>query len=195
MKKTILASALLLAVGSAHAAESVRWDSVSLAYQSVDVDGDKLTGFGVSATKLLGTNVFIGAGYSSVSDDVELLGSIMDLDFNSLSVGLGYRHGITGTTDVFGAVSYQDFEIEASYQGQSVSESDSGYGLEAGVRSLVTHQLELGASLMYTDVGDESETGFKLSATLHLTEHLSLGAGYGKADDVDTLSASASLFF
>jgi len=195
MKKVVLASALLLSIGSIQAAESVRWDSASLSYQSVDVDGDKLTGFGVSGTKLIGEDFFIAGSYSSVSDDVEVSGSKVDLDFNTLSVGLGYRHAISSNTDFFGVVSYEDMEVEASFQGNSEDVSDNGYGLQAGIRSLVSEKIELSGSLSYIDIADESDTGFNVSATYHFTNQFAVGAGYSKSDDVDGLSLSAILFF
>lgn len=195
MKKVVLASALLLSTGSIQAAESVRWDSASLSYQSVDLDGDKLTGFGVSGTKLIGEDFFIAGSYSSVSDDVEISGSKVDLDFNTLSVGLGYRHSISNSSDVFGVVSYEDMEVEASYQGNSKSVSENGYGLTIGVRSMLSEKIELSGSLKYIDIADETETAFGVSALYNFTEQFSAGVGYSKADDVDTLSVSAVYFF
>jgi hypothetical protein len=195
MKKLVLASALLLSMGTVQAVESVRWDNASLSYQSVDLDGDKLTGFGISGTKLVGDNVFIAGSYGSVSDDVDVFGSKVDMDLNTLSIGLGYRHAISSTTDFFGIVSYQDMEVEASFQGNSEDASENGYGLQAGLRSLVTAQLELSGSLSYVDIADESETGFNVSAMYHFTDQFSAGVGYGKSDDVDSLSLSAIIFF
>lgn len=195
MKKVVLASVLLLSMGTAQAADSLRWDSASLSYQSVDLDGDKLTGFGISGTKLVSDNVFLAGQYASVSDDITVFNSKVNLDFNTLSVGLGYRHAISNTTDLFGIVSYQDIEAEASFQGNSASESEDGYGLEAGVRSLITSQLELSASLSYVDIAEESETGYNVSARYHFTEQFAAGVGYSKFDDMDTLSLSATIFF
>jgi opacity protein-like surface antigen len=195
MKKVVLVSALLLSMGSIQAAESVRWDSASLSYQSVDVEGDKLTGFGVSGTKLIGKDFFIAGSYSSLSDDVDLYGSKLELDFNTLSVGLGYRHAISNKTDLFGIVSYEDMEVKASFQGESDSESENGYSLQAGIRSLVTENIELSGSLSYVDITDGSETAIDVSAIYHFTNQFSAGIGYGKSDDLDTLSLSAVLFF
>jgi opacity protein-like surface antigen len=195
MKKVVLVSALLLSMGSIQAAESVRWDSASLSYQSVDVEGDKLTGFGVSGTKLIGEDFFIAGSYSSLSDDVDLFGSKLELDFNTLSVGLGYRHAISNKTDLFGIVSYEDMEVKASFQGESDSESENGYSLQAGIRSLVTENIELSGSLSYVDITDGSETSFDVSAIYHFTNQFSAGIGYGKSDDLDTLTLSAVLFF
>jgi hypothetical protein len=39
MKKIVLTTALLLSLGSVKAPDSVRWDSVSLSYESADLDG------------------------------------------------------------------------------------------------------------------------------------------------------------
>ncbi len=195
MKKVVLASALLLLVNSIQAAESVRWDSASLSYQSVEIDEDKLTGYDVSGSKLIGEDFFIAGSYSSVSDDTDVFGAKVDVDFNTLSVGIGYRHAISSNSDLFGIVSYEDIEVEASFQGNSRDVSDNGYGLQAGIRSLVTQNIELSGSLNYIDINDESETGINVSAMYHFTNQFSIGAGYSKTDDVDSLSLSAVLFF
>jgi hypothetical protein len=195
MKKVVLVSALLLSFGSVQAAESPRWDSASISYQSVDVDGDKLTGFGFSASKLLGDDFFVVGSYGSASDDIDVFGSNVKLDFNTLSVGLGYRYAISQSSDFFGAVSYEDVEAEASFQGNSESASDNGYGLTIGIRSMLSEKVELSGSIQYVDIADETETAFSVSALYNFTEQFSAGVGYGKADDVDTISVSAVYFF
>jgi hypothetical protein len=195
MKKVVLVSALLLSFGSVQAAESPRWDSASISYQSVDVDGDKLTGFALSGSKLLGEDFFVVGSYGNASDDIDMFGSNVNLDFNTLSVGLGYRYAISQNSDFFGVVSYEDVEVEASYQGNSESISDNGYGLTIGVRSMLSEKVELSGSIQYVDIADETETAFSVSALYNFTEQFSAGVGYSKADDVDTLSVSAVYFF
>ncbi len=192
MKKVVLVSALLLSLGTAQAAESPRWDRASISYQSVDIDDDdKLTGFAVSGSKLLGEDFFVVGSYGNASDDIEGI----EFDFNTLSVGLGYRYSISQSADLFGVVSYEDMEIEVSYQGNSASISDNGYGLRVGVRSMLSEKVELSASLQYVDIADETETDFRVSALYSFTEQFSVGVGYSKAGDVDTLSVSAVYFF
>jgi hypothetical protein len=195
MKKLVLVSALLLSFGSVQAAESPRWDSASISYQSVDVDGDKLTGFGISGSKLLGEDLFVIGGYANASDDINVFGSNVDLDFNTLSIGLGYRYALSQSSDFFGVVSYEDVEVEASYQGNSESMSDNGYGLTVGVRSMLSEQVELMGSIQYVDVADETETAFSVSTLYNFTEQFSAGVGYSKADNDDRLSVSAVYFF
>lgn len=195
MKKAVLVSALLLSVGAAQAAESPRWDRVSASYQSVDVDSETLTGFGVSGSKLIGEDFFVTASYASSSDDIDVFGTKVDVDFNTLSAGLGYRYAISNNSDVFGVVSYEDVELDASAQGVSDSASDNGYGLTAGIRSMVSDKIELTGSIQYIDIADESETAFSVSGLYNFTEQFSAGLGYTKADDVDTISVSATYFF
>ena len=195
MKKVVLVSALLLSLGTAQAAESPRWDSASISYQSVDIDGDKLTGFAVSGSKLLGEDFFIIGSYGNASDDIEIYNSSVEVDFNTLSIGLGYRYSISQSTDFFGVVSYEDMEVEASYQGNSESESENGYGLAIGVRSMLSEKIELSGSLKYVDIADETETAFGVSALYNFTEQFSAGVGYSKSSDVDVLSVSAVYFF
>ena len=191
MKQVVLASALLLSLGTAQAAESPRWNSASISYQSVDIDGDKLTGFAVSGSKLLGEDFFVVGSYGNASDDIEGI----EFDFNTLSVGLGYRYAISQNTDFFGVVSYEDVEVEVSYQGNSESVSDNGYGLRVGIRSMLSEKVELSGSLQYVDIADETETAFGISALYNFTKQFSAGVSYSKVDDVDTLSVSAIYFF
>jgi hypothetical protein len=198
MKKVLLTSALLLSIGSVQAAETAqapRWDSVSVSYQSVDVENETLTGFGIAGSKLLGESFFITGGLSNASDDIRISNESVEVDLNTLSVGLGYRQPISQNTDVFGVVSYEDMEAEAKYQGNSVSAGDNGYGFKVGVRSIVTEQVELGASIQYIDISEDSDTVFAVSALYNFTERFSAGIGYSKAEDVNTLSVSAYYFF
>jgi hypothetical protein len=195
MKKLVLASALLLSFGTSQATEIPRWDSASISYQSVDIDGDKFTGFAVSGSKLIGKDFFIVGSYGNASDDVEVFTSSIEVDFNTLSVGLGYRYSISQNTDFFGVVSYEDMEVEASYQGNSDSESENGYALKIGVRSILSYKVELIGSVQYIDIADETETAFDVSTLYNFTEKFSAGVGYRKADDVDILSVSAVYFF
>ncbi|MEW6999215.1 outer membrane beta-barrel protein [Colwelliaceae bacterium BS250] len=204
MKKLILGTVLLLPLGSIMAAESIRWDRVDVSYESVDRGRDKWTGFGLSATNLLGENVFIVGSYTSVSDDLDTLfkdgekdayNTTIDSDINTFSAGLGYRHSLFNTTDLFGVISYENKEYKLSIFNHSDSQSENGYGLKAGLRSLVTNKIELTGSVGYEKIFDSSETELKVSALYHFTDQFSIGLSYGKSDDVDSGTASVSWFF
>ena len=191
MKKIALVSALLLSMGTAQAAETLRWDSMSVSYDSVDLDGEKVSGFSLSGTKLVAENVFLG----SISDDIGVANMKIDVEMDSFSIGAGYRHALAENTDVFGIFSFEDVNSKASLGDISERDNGNGYGLETGIRSLVTEQLELMGSISYIAIKDDSETSFNASALYHFTDQFSAGLGYSTADDVDVVSLSAVWFF
>lgn len=191
MKKTLLGLVLLSSAGAVHAENGPNWNFIDVSYLSADVDGEEFSGLGIAGSKLVGEDFFVTGSYSSIGAEIEGI----DFDVNSTSFGLGYRYGASATTDIFGAVSYQRAELDASYQGRSFNVDDNGYGLELGLRSLLTSQLEVTASMAKVTIDDESETVLSISSLFHINEQFGIGAGYAQGDDVDTLSFSALLFF
>ena len=195
MKKVLLATALLLPFGGLQAAETISWDYAGVSYQQKDVLGEDFKGLGFTGSKLLGnSNFFVNGSLSFTSADDEFFGETIDYDFNTISAGLGYRHSVSKTTDVFGVVSYEDAEIEVSYAGESESESEDGHSFKVGLRSLVTDSFELSGSINYVTF-EESETGFTLSAMYHINHIVSVNVGYDKLDDLKTTSLGAVFFF
>jgi hypothetical protein len=196
MKKVILASALSLPMSAVQAGESINWNSASLFYQAVDVLGDKLDGYGFTGTNLLSKNFFVAGSYSTVSFNYTPYGnysSEVELDLNAMSLGVGYRYAFSRNTDLFSVVSYQGIEVERLFRNNY--QDENGYGFQAGFRSLVSKNIELGGSISYVNIAKESETGFDISAMYRITKHFSLAVGYGKSEDVDTLSLSTVFFF
>ena len=177
MKKLILATAVLCAAGAVHAAESPEWNYVGVNYQDLDVYSTSVDGFGLTGSVLLGENVFLTGDFSQTS------GSGMDLDW--LSAGVGYKFDVSPTTDLYGAISYEDFGGDAS---------ETGYGLTAGVRSMITESIELGAALEHLDVVD-TETGASVSGKYYFSDKFSVGATFGSMGDIDTMSVGAFLHF
>ena len=191
MKKVVLGSVLLLAMSSIQAAEAPRWDSAALSYQSMNLDGDKFTGFGFSGSKLLGTNVFLNGSVTNVSGEI----NSSDWDYKTKSVGLGYRTALSEKTEFYGVVSYEDVELAGSFGWFSQSASDNGVGLAVGVRSMKTDKLELNGGFKYIDIAEESDTALSLGALYNFTKQFSAGVGITKSDDIDTVSVSAVYYF
>ncbi len=204
MKKTILASCLFLSLGSVHAVESPRWDSVSLSYESADFGGNTFTGGGISGSKSVGEHFFVAGSYVSVSGETSnfirvdlggesrFLETKVDAVLNTLSAGIGFHQEVAKNSDFFVLVSYLDVEADIK---KVAKNSDNGYGAQVGLRSLISPNIELSGSLVYSDIGESSETGVHISGSYHITELFSLGIGYSKSDDTDVLSASATFSF
>lgn len=185
----------LTAAPFASNAKAPNWNYVQGSYITAESDDSEFKiepdGFGINGSFLVNDNVFLSAGYSSLSDEIY----DVDLDLNQGSVGLGYRHGISENTDVFGAVSYEYIELEADSNFGSDSVDESGYGLTVGLRSMVGDAFELNGQIGYIKIDDESETAVGVSAFYHFTEQFSVGGGYTVQDDLDTLSASVRFSF
>lgn len=191
MKKAILASALLLAFSQASANEGPKWDSLTVAYQDVDLVGIDVSGFSFSGSKLVNDNVFVFGNLSMNSDTI---GGI-DFDLDTTTLGVGYRYGYSEQTDFFGTLSYEKLETEVSGRGISGGADGNGYGLTVGVRSMVTEKLELMGSVGYLDIEDDSEAEFTLGASYHFTKSFAIGLSYNKVDEIKTTALSASWYF
>ena len=135
MNKVLLGTALLLSVAATSAVAGPNWNQASISYLSADFGDEDVSGVGISGTKLLNSNFFVAGGYSVLSEDV---GNGVDLNLNTLSLGLGVRKAVANNTDIFGVVSFQNIELEAASGWTSLASDDaSGYGLTAGARSMV----------------------------------------------------------
>ena len=125
-------------------AKSPDWDYVELGYASVDINDISEvspTGISIGGSKLVGENIFLVGRYSKLSDDFQGV----DLDIDQSSLGLGYRYGVTDTTDLYAVVSYEYLKAKASSGDINAEEDDNGNGFTAGVRSRLTNSIEVDA--------------------------------------------------
>lgn len=195
MKKSIIAAAFICLAGSVQAEQAPHWDSISLSYNFVDLDGLDLSGPGLSGSKLLNENVFVAASYSHVSDEVQLTNDKVDIDVDTWSIGIGWRHGLSATTDLYGLLSYEEAEAELSTSNFSLNSSGENLTLRGGLRSMVTDRVELSGALgVQTDSGS-SEAILEVGGRYYLTEQTAIGAGYVRADDVNQAALSLSFDF
>ena len=191
MKRTILASIFGVLSLNAFAA-SPSYDFVKAGYVQADIEdaGDfEPTGFQIQGFKSLNENVYLTGRYGQLGEDV----SGVDIDLDYASAGVGYRYGLTQNTDFFGEVTYEYVNIDVELDSIS-GEDDNGYGITAGIRSMLSEQFELRGAIRYIDIEDD-ETAFEIGADYFFTPQLSFGATYVIADDVDLLGVSARYTF
>ena len=191
MKRTILASIFGALSLNAFAA-SPSYDFVKAGYVQADIEdaGDfEPTGFQIQGFKSLNENVYLTGRYGQLSEDV----SGVDIDLDYASAGVGYRYGLTQNTDFFGEVTYEYVNLDIELDSIS-GEDDNGYGITAGIRSMLSEQFELRGAIRYIDIEDD-ETAFEIGADYFFTPQFSFGATYVIADDVDLLGVSARYTF
>ncbi|MEC9334158.1 MAG: outer membrane beta-barrel protein [Pseudomonadota bacterium] len=191
MKRTILAS-IFGALSLNTFAASPSYDFVKAGYVQADIEdaGDfEPSGFQIQGFKSLNENVYLTGGYGQLGEDV----SGVDIDLDYASAGVGYRYGLTQNTDFFGEVTYEYVNIDVELDSIS-GEDDNGYGITAGIRSMLSEQFELRGAIRYIDIEDD-ETAFEIGADYFFTPQFSFGATYVIADDVDLLGVSARYTF
>ena len=191
MKRTIIASILGALSLNAFAA-SPSYDFVKAGYVQADIEdaGDfEPTGFQIQGVKSLNESVYITGRYGQLGEDV----AGVDIDLDYASAGIGYRYGLTAKTDFFGEVTYEYVNLDVELDGIS-GEDDNGYGVTAGIRSMLTEQFELRGAIRYIDI-EEDDTAFEIGADYFFTPQFSFGATYVIADDVDLLGVSARYTF
>ena len=191
MKRTILASIFGALSLNAFAA-SPSYDFVKAGYVQADIEdaGDfEPSGFQIQGFKSLNENVYLTGRYGQLGEDV----SGVDIDLDYASAGVGYRYGLTQNTDFFGEVTYEYVNLDIELDSIS-GEDDNGYGITAGIRSMLSEQFELRGAIRYIDIEDD-ETAFEIGADYFFTPQFSFGATYVIADDVDLLGVSARYTF
>lgn len=125
--------------------------------------------------------------------------SLPDLEYNvdikRISVGLGYRYPIFNKMDMYTLLTYQDKKVDGSGRVTEIDEGYSGESIWLGFRGLVTDNIELNSAVNYSSLPTTSKGGINLSAIYHFSKSFSLGLGYEKLDDIDTISLSGYYFF
>jgi hypothetical protein len=201
MNKTLLASALLLTAFSAHAVDAPQWKQVSIGFVAADIDGvdDDLTGAAIAGSFLLNDNIFLAARAESTDTDIRVNGRNVNAEINRSNIGIGYRHGVTSSTDVYGKLSAENYEVKATASNISASQDANGGSFELGLRSLVTTNVELGASATFIRLSDDgesdSDTIVSAFGAYHFNDKFSLALGYSTMDDADFTELKGTLSF
>jgi len=175
------AGAALMAVGLSANAGSFSYNYVQLGYSSsetkvagVDIDG---SGYGIAGSLALNDTFFVtGAAAHSELD--------IPQSNNAKVYGLtiGARTALSDKVDAYASLS----AIRGETKVLNLSRSDTGYGLDAGLRFAATDKLELGLDLGTADVFDVNSTSFGVSAKYKLTDKVSAGIGYTSSSEDST---------
>ena len=162
MKKTsLIAGALLLAAGSANAADlsysyvDFGYDMLTLDVAGTDLDGDRMVVEGsFDVTNML----FVEGGYNASSfDDFGV-----ELNIDQIYAGIGAHHSLSPNADVYGSIGFlmDDSEVNSGFG--NTSDDDTGYYLRPGIRGMVGNNVELFGEYQYVDIYDDSSTSFEL---------------------------------
>ncbi len=187
MKKSAFVIASLLATGVMAAEPNYNFVQGSLLkaeeitlLPGVDVN---LEGYAFDFSHELTDQVFGFASYSMLDDKV--LG--VKVDVSQLQAGLGFRMPLAQNTDVFTSAALVRESYDMSGYGEQEDDSENGYALALGIRSLVADSIELSASYTHQDM-DGSDNFITVSGQYFLNKNFSLGLSHVDNDDMDVNS-------
>lgn len=162
-------------------ADTPDWRYVEGGYTKIDFDDDESfepDGFNVPSRYLLNSNIFLNGEYNRVEEG--------SFDLDLLTLGAGYRMPINSTTDAYFTANFEQLDADAT--------DENGYSINAGLRSMVTEQIELNGEIGYYDVFD-GEATIKIGANYYVTPQWAFGASYKSVDDLDILQVNARYAF
>lgn len=191
-------SAMILApLYCAHSHPHSSFDFVSLGIASVDEDllSDRYQSYGGLASISLTNRLFTQIGYMKTQDDLVIGNNVIESDFATFSLGLGYRFPIGHASEWYIAASLSDVNGSVSAGGQMLDLTGESYSATVGYVIRLS-DFELGAALYHAEgLGDANESGIEASIRYYLSEHTSIDLSGDVGDEVKTLSIALSYHF
>jgi opacity protein-like surface antigen len=181
MKKTIIASAVLSLVSFGVMAENPSFDHVEIGFTEFDFDGlNEVDGFEIKASKELSNDFYVAGDWTRLSE------SGVDLDL--LTVGLGYKNEFSQSSTFFSEIDFAKYKGDGGFD-------ENGYQVTAGVRSMLSKQLELKAAIEYLDINDVDTTTYVIGGAYNFNNAVALYADYSYESDLETYAVGVRYNF
>jgi hypothetical protein len=142
-----------------------------------------------------GEGLLFGGSYD-LGNNWIILGGLTSLDYNGnvdetvIEVGGGYIFDLNQKFDIVTSVTLLDVDFDTTGGGGS----DSGIGLSAGVRGLLTPEVEVRGSVHHVNL-DNSDTYLELGGDYHFSRQFAAGVSLQMAGDNDLFTIGARWFF
>jgi len=171
----LLACSLLLGMSSTYALDDsdLQYNSIGLGFSSSSVSGysQKINGSTLSGTYLVNDSLYLfGSGNSATFSPP----GVTQVKYSGADAGIGYRYGLSRTTDLVTSVDYSSTNItEAGYVGIT----QNGASVNFGVRSLVAQNVELSAGIGFENYQNQT-TNSSVALTSGTATQLSTGVRF-----------------
>ncbi len=175
-RHTRLALACLLAAAALPAAaESMgtapRSSYVELGYADTTWYDESLDGYAIKGLLSMGDSFYLLVDFTSATLDAP--GS--DIELQPLNVALGYRKGVSPSTDVIAEAGLMT--VETKFRDQTFS--NDGWRVAAGVRSALGSRFDLEAKAMFSEVEEfDSILGAQVGLVFNINETWALTASH-----------------
>lgn len=191
MLRSVLFTALL-ALSVSAAAQDFDYNYLGIGYQRVtlddgtfDVDGD---GIGLEGSFEVGESFFVFGGYGMA--EFEEAG--IEVDADTLSIGLGWHTGLSDKVDFVAGLSYEYIDLSAL----GISVDDNGIGLGVGLRFDASDKVEVTGGVDYVDYSDGGDdTTFGLGFLYSVTDSIDVGLNGEWGDDSSAYGVSGRFYF
>ncbi len=194
MKKTLLASALLLAANSALAG-NFGYTYVEGGFGEGPADGDGV--FLGGAVDLQQGFGLIGSYYALEYDDRGDWHDEGDLDI--LTIGAQFHTPINSQADFVGSVQLMNAEWDCQHWWRHRGDEgdDTGLLLRGGIRFAVQQNLQLEGDISYitNDFWDDNELGIKAGLRFFVNRQFSIAGGIASDQELDGLYVSGRFQF
>jgi hypothetical protein len=152
-------------------------EDVDFSVSGIGSADDNDDGWNFNGSFAIDDTFFLNGSYSDVSID-NFDSSGIDVDVNTFNLGIGGRNRISDMLDVFGVLSYEDFELDTS----AGDVDEDGFGIAGGLRGKLSDAFELNGQIKYTDISDADGWGFKLGALYAFTPNWAFNADYSTSE-------------
>lgn len=189
-KQVALGVIAALALGAqTAAAEGFSYNFIEGSYATGDMEGMDGDGFSIKGATELAPSVHVFSGLTNL--DFEEAG--VDLEMDTMSIGVGLNWGLSDNADLVGGLSYERVKVASDFLG--ASDSDSGFGVSGGIRGRVGNSLELEAGIKYADFGNGGDLlTYSAGGRWYFTPNFAAGVEFNKIDLGDGIEGDAFLF-
>lgn len=192
--RTALILAAIALPGQALAVDELNYSYVEAGYRigEVDTSGQDVDFHKVGGTasyELTENFALFGTGFVGEVETTDI-GAPRDIDTRELSAGLTFHTPVYDNIDLVVPMAIAYARTRA---GSSI-ESDTGYSIAAGIRALLTENIEAGAAIQHVDIEDD-EQSLTGNVRFHINEWLSLSLDGEISDDVNRVGLGARYSF
>ncbi len=189
MKKLLVVGAIL----SAFSAQSVLAEQPSFSYieggySRMDTDGfnEDADGYILRGSAEVADMVYLNGSYSDTSRETILND---DIDLKIKSIGVGLKFPIGSSTAIFTEANYLDAKVSV----QNDSDTEDGYEVSVGLRSMVSDSTELYGKLTNTEF-DSTFSSMTVGAKQYFTDNIGVFAEYTR-NDFDTQNVNVGVSY
>lgn len=186
-KKNLVLAAILSTVSVSAMAESPSFDYIQGGYVSWDFDGisGNFDGFQVSVKKTIHQDFYFTGDFQSISQS--------SIDTTIGTFGVGYKQNISDSTALFGQLEYASVSVDVG--GFFGSADSNGYQASAGIKGMVSPQVELTGAVEYLNLDVDNTTTFVGKAAYNINKEIAIYADIKLEKDSTTYGIGARYNF